>query len=203
MTDPFTAIGQALAVLASLSAATADMGRIDKAMTDAGSERAGIAKLVRGLAVSSIEAAPGVVELPEHGGGAGPEGGGAPPASIGAAVDRFGTAIAYCPARVGSFGSAGNRTSIPGTPTSATPIAAFVSAGRDRTFQTTCLQALSGSPAGDDRVLVQPHHDLLRLRYALAAGIRGKTADRAAMDCAAIGKLFLPYDPAADATGCK
>lgn len=204
MSEALVTIGRALAVIAGLSSTSADIGRIDKSMTDAAAERAALARAIRSLAVSSTEAVAGVVEVPGFVSAPSvPPGGGALPANLGAATDRFGSPVGYCPARVGAFASPGNRIARPGPPGPSTAIAAFVTSGQDRTFQTSCADALAGNAQGDDRVLVQGHHDLLRIRYALAAGKRGKTVASAQMDCASLGKMFLPYDPAADAQGCK
>jgi hypothetical protein len=84
------------------------------------------------------------------------------------AADAFGTSYGYCApwnnAGVATGGNAavhnagllnGRRVdgaaALGGTPTSR-PMLAVISAGRDRTFQTTCVQALQGLSAGDDAV---------------------------------------------------
>lgn len=70
-------------------------------------------------------------------GGTPPSGGGLLPVAATPQTDGFGSALGYCV----------------GSPSIATdPVYAVVSAGPNKTFETTCAQALAGNRAGDDLV---------------------------------------------------
>lgn len=153
---------------------------------------------------AATPAMPTVLQLPQFAvSAAAPAGGGALPALPGPSLDPWGTGYGYCPAAFDPLVNVGNRVSVGGTPGAAAIALAVVSAGPDRSFQTSCASALAGTGQGDDQAVVFTHGDLFRLYYALKAGLAGATLAQATSYCNAQAKQYLPYASGADPHGCK
>lgn len=152
--------------------------------------------------VASILTAPAFVAGPV---GSVPSGGGRLPVAISTRTTTpQGISFGYCPVKLGDAGSAGNRIPTGGSPGASTILFALVSPGPDRSFQTTCAQAVAGTATADDQVFRVRHNDAQRLVYEAQAIAHGHAGFQAAgMRCAADGKLFLPYATAKDVRGCK
>lgn len=135
-----------------------------------------------------------------------PAAGGLVPAAIGApAVDPWGARLGYCAWKLGPgavpVGMLRGATTSSGSEISF----AVVSSGPDRSFQTSCADALAGSATGDDKLQTYSLADVALATegvggvQAVAASTSVQTQQTA---CAAKGKLYAGAVQGADADGC-
>jgi len=82
-----------------------------------------------------------------------PTGGGQLPANIGAPLsDAWGTPLGYCSWDNGTINSSAGRINGDNPGTQSSVVFAIISAGPNKTFETTCAQARVGNVQGDDGI---------------------------------------------------
>lgn len=83
----------------------------------------------------------------------GPAGGGAIATSSGAPrADAWGTPLGYCPYDLGTTNASSGRITGAANPTQGSVVFVLISAGPDKTFQTSCANAAAGTRQGDDGI---------------------------------------------------
>lgn len=135
-----------------------------------------------------------------------PTGGGQIPLSSKAPKsDGYGVAFGYCAFKNGTGADRAGYIRNTSTSTGSEVSFAIISAGADKSMQTTCAQALAGTTTGDDKVSTYSLADV----SLSGVNVSGSGGSSLAVDtqnkqiaCVAKGKLYAGSVSGADADGC-
>lgn len=136
-----------------------------------------------------------------------PTGGGQIPASSKAPkTDGWGTAFGYCAFKNGSGADRAGYIRNTATSTGGEISFAIISAGSDKTIQTTCAQALTQSAQGDDKLATYSLADVTLSGVTFSgagSGTNSTDVQNKQVACVASGKLYAGVGATgADANGC-